>query len=86
MAWGRQTGKTNRALALWKYERYSFMQVMEPIYPIYPDPIPKFPKFVYDGVRVIEHIDIVAERTPINVGTIGHVDWPTIDLVKHKDW
>lgn len=87
LAWGRQTGKTRQAEALWRYERYSFMQVMEPIYPIFPKKV-GFPNLVIDGVKVIRTLELTTTRGDgyVNVGTIGHVDWPTIDLVKHKDW
>ena len=82
VAWGRQTGKTNRALVQQRWERYSFMKVNEPIYPIFPKKV-GFPNLVIDGVKVIRTLEVTTTRGDgyVNVGTIGHCDWPTVNLV-----
>ncbi|MNQ14319.1 hypothetical protein D3C85_272660 [compost metagenome] len=74
LAWGRQTGKTRQSTALWRYERYSFMQAMEPIYAIFPKKV-SFPNLVIDGVKVIRNLETTTSHPPVNVGTIGHCDW-----------
>jgi hypothetical protein len=92
VAWGRQTGKTNQALVQKRWEQYSFMKVNEPIVPIYP----KLEMFTFRVERVPEGelrlvttldfghggFNILAPKLPrINVGTVGHCDWPTVNLV-----
>jgi len=79
MAAGRQTGKTRQSLASWRYDRYSFMQVMEPIYAIFPKKV-GFPNLIIDGVKMIREIELTINREPVNVGTVGHCDWPTVNL------
>jgi hypothetical protein len=55
------------------------MQVMEPIYAIFPKKV-DFPNLVIDGVKVIREIELTTSREPVNVGTVGHCDWPTVSL------
>jgi len=96
VAWGRQTGKTNQDLLRMRWERYSFMKAHAPIYPIYPEVASEPYRRIEVSVRPVAegHVrwvidqrtrnsaDVYATRHPhVNVGTIGHVDWPTVNLV-----
>lgn len=96
VAWGRQTGKTNRALVQQRWERYSFMKVNEPIYPIYPEVASEPWRHVHVDIHPLEDgrvrwvvdirsrnsADVYATTHPkVNVGTVGHCDWPTVNLV-----
>jgi hypothetical protein len=73
----RRTGKDNMNQQLARWQRYSFMRHSEPIVPIYPKPIVDVCKYAFVDVHPL---DRTLDLTPINVGTVGHCDWPT------KDW
>lgn len=89
-----RTGKTRTSDAIMRFARYSFMKANAPILPIYPKRIEHdtytfsvtMPKPGELGKAITlhaphGHLDIRSPARPyVNVGTVGHCDWPIVDF------